>query len=234
MYKRILIKLSGEILQNKTKTKNNQINLILEEIANLKKNNYEIIIVLGAGNIWRYEDNKDKNIERTTSDYIGMLGTIMNAAVFNSLLKKHQIKNKIYSPLHIPQLTNLYTQRKVIRAIEQNNIIICAGGTGNPFFTTDSAAALRALELNCDVIIKATKVDGVYDQDPLKNKNAKKYDQISFTEVIQKNIKVMDQTAFSLCKNGNIPIIVLNMTKKNAIINALQGKKEGTFVGNIK
>ena len=231
MFKRLLIKISGEALQSsKNNIDNQQLILLSQEINELKKQQHEIVIVLGAGNIWRYKDNLKSKIQRTTSDYMGMLGTVMNSVALQSILEFNQIASRVCSALNIPQLAESYIKRKALRHLDKGRVVICAGGTGNPFFTTDSAASLRALELNCDVIIKATKVDGVYDQDPVKNPSAIKYDKLSFTKAIQKNINIMDQTAFSLCKEGNMPIIVLNMTQKGNILKAAQKKQVGTLV----
>lgn len=232
MYKRILLKISGEALQgpegfgidNKALTK------LAQEVKTVKDAGHDIIIVLGAGNIWRYKDTTDSGIERTTSDYMGMLGTIMNAVAMQSALGTIKVESRVCSAIQIPQLAEPYLKNRALRHLEKGRVVFCAGGTGNPYFTTDSAAALRALELNCDVIIKATKVDGVYDSDPRKNPNAKKYDKVSFHEVIEKDIQVMDQTAFSLCKDGGMPIIVLNMDEDKSILRAAQGEKIGTLV----
>ncbi len=232
MYKRVLIKISGEALGN-DKGDNlctEKLKSIAEEFIDLKKAGHEVVIVLGAGNIWRFRDNTDSGIDRTSSDYMGMLATIMNSVALQSAIEHQGVESRVCSAIHVPQLAEPYIKRRATRHLEKGRIVICAGGTGNPFFTTDSAAALRASELNCDAIIKATKVDGVYDSDPMKNKNAKKYDSVSFDEVIEKNIKVMDQTAFSLCKEKNIPIIVLNMSNKGDIVKAAKGEKIGTIV----
>lgn len=232
MYKRVLLKISGEALQGPEGfgIDSHGLQKIAKEVAKLKKAGHEIVIVLGAGNIWRYKDTTDSGIERTTSDYMGMLGTIMNAVAMQSALEKAGIASRVCSAIQIPQLAEPYIKRRAMRHLEKGRVVFCAGGTGNPYFTTDSAAALRALELNCDAIIKATKVDGVYDSDPRKNPNAKKYETVSFHEVIEKDIQVMDQTAFSLCKDGNMPIIVLNMDEENSILKASQGEKIGTLV----
>ena len=232
MYKRILIKISGEALQGPEGFGIDSAGLtkLAKELKQVEKAGHEIIIVLGAGNIWRYKDTTDSGIERTTSDYMGMLGTIMNAVAMQSALEKQGVESRVCSAIQIPQLAEPYLKRRAIRHLEKGRVVFCAGGTGNPFFTTDSASALRALELNCDAIIKATKVDGVYDSDPMKNPDAKKYDKVSFQEVIEQDIKVMDQTAFSLCKDGNMPIIVLNMDEEGSILKAAKGESIGTLV----
>ncbi len=227
-----MIKISGEVLgdshghgiDTKALTK------IAKELVGLNKHKIQIVVVNGGGNIWRYRDTKNSGIERTTSDYMGMMATIMNGVALQSAIEKNGAHSRVATALDLPQIAEPYIRRRVIRHLEKNRIVICAGGTGNPYFTTDTAAALRAVELGCDVILKATKVDGVYTADPMKDKKAKKYKKLSYNEAIEKNLQVMDQTAFSLCRESKMKIIVFNMHKKNAILNAAQGKDIGTIV----
>lgn len=231
-YKRIMIKISGEVLGDASghgiDTK--ALNKIAKELVDLNKHKIQIVVVNGGGNIWRYRDTKNSGIERTTSDYMGMMATIMNGVALQSAIEKNGAHSRVATALDLPQIAEPYIRRRVIRHLEKNRIVICAGGTGNPYFTTDTAAALRAVELDCDVILKATKVDGVYTADPLKDKKAKKYKKLSYSEAIEKNLQVMDQTAFSLCRESKMKIVVFNMHKKDAILHAAQGKDIGTLV----
>ena len=231
-YKRIMLKISGESMGNK---KGEGIDVealtrIAKEIVKVHKAGIEVAIVVGGGNIWRYRDTKKAGIERTTSDYMGMMATIMNGVALQSAIEKLGVHCRVATSLDLPQIAEPYIRRRAIRHLEKKRIVICGGGTGNPYFTTDTAAALRATELTCDVILKATKVDGVYDADPEKVKGAKKYDKLSFDEAIAKNLQIMDQTAFSLCRESKMKILVFNMHKPNAILEAAKGKKVGTLV----
>ena len=231
-YKRIMLKISGEVLGDEkgqgidTKA----LNKIAKEIVNLNKHKIEVVVVNGGGNIWRYRDTKDAGIERTTSDYMGMMATIMNGVALQSAVERLGVFCRVCTSLDLPQIAEPYIRRRAIRHLEKKRVVICAGGTGNPYFTTDTAAALRAVELGCDVVLKATKVDGVYTSDPEKDKKAKRYTTLSYDEAIQKNLKVLDQTAFSLCRESKLNIVVFNMHKKDAILKAAQGEKIGTLV----
>lgn len=233
-YKRILLKLSGEAFSENGNWGFNfkRLHDIAKQIIEVSKQGIEVVVVVGAGNIWRYKDTRDSGIERTVSDAMGMLATIMNSVALQSALEEQGAVTRVSSAIDVPQLAEPYIRRRVERHLEKNRIVICAGGTGNPYFTTDSAAALRALELECDVLLKASKVDGVYDSDPNKNKKAKKYSELTFQEAIEKNLKVLDQAAFSLCRDQNLPIIVFNFEKKGALLDAATGKKIGTVVHN--
>ncbi|MFH1012850.1 MAG: UMP kinase [Candidatus Peregrinibacteria bacterium] len=231
-YKRIMLKISGEVLGNK---KGDGIDLkalnkIAHEIVQVSQKQVQIAVVVGGGNIWRYRDTKDAGIERTTSDYMGMMGTIMNGVALQSAIEKLGVHSRVATALDLPQIAEPYIRRRALRHLEKGRVVICAGGTGNPYFTTDTAAALRAVELNCDIILKATKVDGVYTADPEKNKKAKLYKTINYDEAIEKNLQVMDQTAFSLCRESKMKILVFNMHKKDAILHAATGKTIGTLV----
>lgn len=227
-----MLKISGEVLGNE---KGQGINVealdkIAKEIVKVAKEGIEIAIVCGGGNIWRYRDTKKAGIERTTSDYMGMMATIMNGVALQSAIEKQGVHSRVATSLDLPQIAEPYIRRRAIRHLEKKRVVICAGGTGNPYFTTDTAAALRAKELECDILLKATKVDGVYDADPEKVKGAKKYSVLSFQEAIEKNLQIMDQTAFSLCRENNMKILVFNMHKKDAILHAAKGRNIGTLV----
>jgi len=231
-YKRIMLKLSGEALSKKDGFGLNHDVLIkiAKQIQEVSKKGIQVVIVIGGGNIWRYRDTKESGIERTASDAMGMLATIMNGVGLQSALESLGAFTRVCSAINVPQLAEPYLRRRAIRHLEKNRIVICAGGTGNPYFTTDSAAALRALELSCDALLKATNVDGVYDKDPNKSKNAKLYKNIKYDEAIKKNLKVMDQAAFSLCRDQKLPIRVFNLDKKGAMLKAATGKNVGTLV----
>lgn len=231
-YKRIMLKISGEVLGHKggEGIDPEALTKIAKEIVKVAEAGIEIAIVCGGGNIWRYRDTKKAGIERTTSDYMGMMATIMNGVALQSAIENLGVHSRVATSLDLPQIAEPYIRRRAIRHLEKKRVVICAGGTGNPFFTTDTAAALRARELECDILLKATKVDGVYDADPEKVKGAKRYDSLSFQEAIEKNLQVLDQTAFSLCRESGMKILVFNMHKKDAILEASKGKKIGTLV----
>jgi len=200
------------------------INSIAREIKSVAKNNYEICLVIGGGNIFRGIKGASDGIDRSTSDYMGMLATVMNALSLQSCLEKIDLPTRVQTAISMSQIAEPYIKRKAVRHLEKNRIVIFAAGTGNPFFSTDTAAALRASEMSCSLIIKATKVDGIYDSDPLKNKNAKLIKKLSYSDVINKNLRIMDLTAISLAKESNIPILVTNIFKSNSLISALKGK----------
>ena len=228
MKKRVLIKISGEALMGDLKfgidVKN--INNIAKEIKKVLNQQYQICLIIGGGNIFRGIKGASEGIDRSTSDYMGMLATVMNALSLQSSLEKIKIPTRVQSAISMSQVAEPYIRRKSIRHLEKNRIVIFAAGTGNPFFSTDTAASLRASELNCSLIIKATKVDGIYNKDPIKFPKAKLIKNISYNDVITKNLKVMDLTAISLAKESKIPILITNIFKKNSLINALNGKGE--------
>ena len=226
MNKRILLKLSGEALMGKSPygIEVSTINSISKEVKKVYQSGYQICIIIGGGNIFRGIKGASEGIDRSTSDYMGMLATVMNALSFQSCLEKINIPTRVQSAITMSQVAEPYIKRKAVRHLEKKRIVIFAAGTGNPFFSTDTAASLRASEMNCSLIIKATKVDGIYNKDPIKYKNAKLLKRISYNEVINNNLKVMDLTAISLAKESNIPIIVTNIFKKNSLISALKQK----------
>ena len=222
---RILIKISGEALLG-----NNQFGLdiktityIANEIKEVYKNNYEICLIIGGGNIFRGIQGASEGIDRSTSDYMGMLATVINALSMQSALEKIDVPTRVQSAISMSQIAEPYIRRKAIRHLEKRRIVIFAAGTGNPFFSTDTAAALRASEMNCRIIVKGTKVDGIYDKDPITNEDANFYKKISYLEVLNKNLRVMDSTAISLAKDSKIPIIITNLGTKNSILNAIRG-----------
>ncbi len=232
IYKRILLKLSGEILAGskgygidpqKAKYLANQIKSIHDLGVNIG-------LIIGAGNIFRGVNAAAKGMERVTGDYLGMLATIMNAIAVQDALEKENCETRTLSAINITQVAEPYIRRRALRHLEKNRIVIVAGGTGNPFFTTDSAAALRATELGAEIVIKGTKVDGIYDSDPMKNSDAVKYDSISYDKVIGDNLRVMDLTAITLCKENNLPIQVLNIQKSGCLKELILGANIGSKV----
>ena len=231
-YKRIMLKISGEALAGDKGfgVSHTTLQKIARRIQEVAEKKVQIAIVIGGGNIWRYRDTKASGIERTSSDAMGMLATVLNSVALQSALESLGCFTRVLSAVDIPQLAEPFIRRRAIRHLEKNRIIICAGGTGNPFFTTDSAAALRALELNCDILLKATNVNGVYDKDPKKSRSAKLYDELTYQEAIEKHLNVMDQAAFSLCADQNLPIRVFNFGKEGNLLKAVMGEKIGTLV----
>ena len=233
-FKRILLKLSGEALMGDDSFGINPdtVNKIVDEIKQVKLLEIEIAVVIGGGKFFRGAALGTAGMDRATADYMGMLATVMNALALQDAMKHAGLVSRVQSAINIDQVVEPYIRGKAIQYLEDKKIVIFAAGTGNPFFTTDTAAALRAMEISADIMIKATKVDGIYSSDPIKDKNAKLFSSISFDEVINKNLKVMDATAFTLCRDQQLPIAVFNIFKKNALNNVLVGKQEGTLVKN--
>jgi len=226
IHKRILLKISGESLMG---TSNygidvTTINKISNEIKKIYKLKYQICLIIGGGNIFRGIKGASEGIDRSTSDYMGMLATIMNALSLQSSLEKIKVPTRVQSAISMSQIAESYIRRRALRHLEKNRIVIFAAGTGNPFFSTDTAATLRASELDCSLIIKATKVNGIYDSDPNINPKAKLIKNISYNDVINKDLKVMDLTAVSLAKETKIPIFVTNIFKNNSLISVLKEK----------
>jgi len=232
-YKRILLKLSGEALLGKQSSGVDPevANFIAREIESVADLKVQICIVIGGGNIFRGMEASSQGMDRTSADYMGMLATVINSLALQSALEMRDIPTRVQSSIEMREIAEPFIQRRAMRHLDKGRIVIFAGGTGNPYFTTDTAASLRAMEINADVIMKATKVDGVYDSDPVKNKNAVMYKKISYIDVLTHNLKVMDATAISLCRDNNMPIIVFNMQKKGNIRRATCGEKIGTYVG---
>ncbi|MFC1538376.1 UMP kinase [Candidatus Latescibacterota bacterium] len=232
LYKRVLLKLSGEALAGEQKfgIVPEAIQPICQEIKKLHNTGVQIAIVIGGGNIFRGIKSSDRGMDRVTADYMGMLGTVINSLALQDSLEKIDIQARIMSSIPIVELSEPFIRRKAMGYLKKGQIVIFAGGTGNPFFSTDTAASLRAAQINAEVIFKGTKVDGVYDSDPVTNPNAKKFDVISFNEVISRGLKVMDTTAIAMCKDNGIPITVFNLTKVDALLRCANGEPEGTIV----
>ena len=233
-YRRVLLKLSGEALLGDESygIDPNVIERIAREIAVLCQEGAEIAIVIGGGNIFRGTGLAAAGIDRVTGDHMGMLATIMNSLAMQDALERVQLHARVMSALKINQVCEDYIRRRAVRHLEKGRVVVLAAGTGNPFFTTDSAASLRAIEIGAELLIKATKVDGVYSSDPVKNKNAVRYESLNYDEVIERKLGVMDTTAVVLCRDNQMPLRVLAMTKPGSLLNAARGENEGTLVSN--
>lgn len=232
-YKRILLKLSGEALMGDKGygIDSSTVDFMAEEIRKVVDMGVEVAIVIGGGNIFRGVEASVKGMERASADYMGMLATVINALALQNALEKHGVPTRVQSAIEMRELAESYIRRRAIRHLEKGRAVIFAAGTGNPYFTTDTAAALRAMEIGAEVILKATKVDGVYSSDPIKNLKAKKYNTVSYIEVLKKGLGVMDSTAISLCMDNSLPIVVFNLRGKGNIKKVVEGKKIGTLVG---
>ncbi len=230
-YSRILLKISGEALMgdNAYGIDSVTVNYIASEIRGIAKK-IQLAIVIGGGNIFRGVESSVRGIERVSADYMGMLATVINALALQNALERIGIHTRVQSAIEMQQLAEPYIRRRAIRHLEKGRIVIFAAGTGNPYFTTDTAAALRAMEIGAEVIIKATKVDGIYSSDPMKDPKAKRYRSISYIDVLKRGLAVMDSTAISLCMDNNLPIIVFNMRTKGNIRKIIEGKRIGTLV----
>jgi uridylate kinase len=233
-YKRILLKLSGESLMGEKQfgIDNIRINSYARQIKEIKALGIEIAIVIGGGNIFRGVQAEEGGMDRTHGDYMGMLATMINSMALQSALESNGVMTRLQSAIEMKEIAEPFVRRKAVRHLEKGRVVIFGAGTGNPFFTTDSAASLRAIEINADVILKGTRVEGIYTADPEKDKNATKYDHITFDSVYSKSLNVMDLTAFTLCKENNLPIIVFNMDKPGNLLKLLKGEKIGTLVSN--
>ncbi len=231
-YKRILIKLSGEVLLGDDDFGINQGTLewIANEIKHLKESGVEIALVIGGGNIIRGQGLAQDGMQRVTADQMGMLATVINALAIQDALERNGMFARVMSAIKINEVCEDFIRRRAVRHLEKGRIVVLAAGTGNPFFTTDSAASLRSIEIDAELLIKATKVDGIYDSDPKLSNQAKLIDKISYDDVLSKKLKVMDATAIVLCRDNYMPLRVLNMMKKNAFLDAVCGKDIGTFV----
>ena len=229
---RILLKLSGEALMGDDSygIKLSVVDRIAMDIKNLSKKKINICIVIGGGNIFRGLAASADGMDRAQADYMGMLATVLNSLALQNALEKINIDTRVMSALPIQSICETYIRRRAIRHMEKDRIVICAAGTGNPYFSTDTAAALRAAELTCDVIYKATQVDGIYNKDPKKFKNAKKYDKITYKKYLNDNLKVMDSSAISVAKDNNIPIIVFSISEKDCLIKTYAGKNMSTEI----
>lgn len=232
-YSRVLLKFSGEAMQGKGTygIEPEAVGTIARHIRLLNETGVQLSIVIGGGNIYRgLAKAESDGIERTTADYMGMLGTVINGMALQNALEKSGVTTRLMTAFDIERIAEPYIRRRAVRHLEKGRVVIFAAGTGNPYFSTDTAAALRAKEIGAEVIIKATKVDGVYSADPMKDPAAVKYDQLQYIEVLNKRLKVMDATAISLCMENNLPIIVLNMWQEGNLMKAIQGEKVGTIV----
>src|SRR5665811_605894 len=232
-YKRILLKISGESLKSHESSAGIDFKVmgrIALEIKEASDSGVEIAIVIGGGNFWRGAAASELGMERAAADYIGMILTVMNAVALQDALEKKGATTRVLSAITMQEIAESFIRRRDVRHLEKKRVVIFAGGTGNPYFSTDTAAALRALEINAEIIFKATRVDGVYDKDPLKFKDAVKYKELTYLDVIKKGLKVLDSTATTLCMDNNIPIVVFDITKHGNIKNSILGEKIGTII----
>ncbi len=231
-YHRILLKLSGEALAGPEGFGIDplQAEAIAGRVQEVHQMGVEVAIVIGAGNLWRGKQGLDRGMDRATADYMGMLATVMNALALMDALERRNVYTRVQSAIEMRSVAEPYIRRRAIRHLEKQRVVILSAGTGNPYFSTDTAAALRAMEIDADVLIKATKVDGVYDSDPKKNAKAKKFDQLTYIEVLNRRLEVMDSTAIPLCMENNLPILVLNLWDPRALERALRGEQVGTLV----
>ncbi len=231
-YKRILLKLSGEALMgdNQYGIDAGRIEQYAREIRLIKDEGIEIAIVIGGGNIYRGVDAERTGIDRVQGDYMGMLATVINAMALQSILEKNGMYTRLMSGIKMEQVCEPFIKRKAVRHLEKGRIVIFGAGIGNPYFTTDSTASLRAIEMQADVVLKGTRVDGVYTADPEKNADATKYTTLSFQEAYEKGLKIMDMTAFTLCQENDLPIIVFNMNKSGNLLSIVKGEEVGTLI----
>jgi uridylate kinase len=231
-YRRILLKLSGEALAGEVGygIDPRKAEDIASRIQAVKDLGVDVAIVIGAGNLWRGRIGLERGMDRATADYMGMLGTMMNALALMDAMERRGMVTRVQSAVEMHAVAEPYIRRRAIRHLEKGRVVILGGGTGNPYFSTDTAAALRAMEIDADVLIKATKVDGVYDKDPLLNSDAVRFDHLSYMETINRRLEVMDSTAISLCMDNNLPILVINLWEPDDLRQALYGKQVGTLV----
>ena len=231
-YKRILLKLSGELIAGPSGfgIDVDEAESIARRVKEVYDMGVEIAVVIGAGNLWRGKQGLERGMDRSTADYMGMLGTVMNSMALMDAMERIGVFTRVMTAIEMRAVAEPYIRRRAIRHLEKGRVVIFGAGTGNPFFSTDTAAALRASEIDANVVIKATKVDGVYDSDPKKNPDAKQFDQLKYIEVLNRRLEVMDSTAVTLCMENNLPILVLNLWDLQALMSALKGDKVGTLV----
>jgi len=232
-YKRIVLKISGEALQNKKKNLNHDpeiLAMVADQFKQMLSMGAEIAVVVGGGNIFRGLAGANSGTDRTTGDYMGMLATVINAMALQNALENEGIQTRVMTAIAMPAIAEPFIRRKAVRHLEKGRVVIFGAGTGNPYFTTDSAAALRASEIDADVLMKATKVDGIYTADPVKDPTAERFETISYQGALSKQLKVMDAAAFSLCMENDIPIVVFDFFKKNGMVDVFKGKDSGTLV----
>lgn len=232
VYKRMLLKLSGEALMGEQEfgIESQAIETYAKQIKEVYDMGIDIAIVIGGGNIFRGLSGSDQGIDRVTGDHMGMLATVINSLALQNAIEKLGVPTRVQTAIDMPKIAEPFIKRRAIRHLEKNRVVIFGAGTGNPYFTTDTAAALRAIEIDADVVVKATKVDGIYDKDPKKFDDAVKYDVVTYDECLAKNLKVMDATAISLCRENNLPILVFNLLEEGNLRKVITGEKIGTKV----
>ena len=235
-YQRILLKLSGEALGlgPGSGLDAETVRRIAKEVKRVRDLGVEVALVVGGGNFWRGADAAATGIDRATADYVGMLATVMNSLVLQDAMEKLGMDTRVQTAIEMPPVAEPFIRRRAERHLEKGRVVILAAGSGNPFFSTDTAAALRSVELNAQVLLKATKVDGVYDDDPMRNPNARKFDELSYMCALNMGLKVMDSTALSLCKDNHMPIVVFNMNQPGALEGIMHGEKYGTLVHDME
>ncbi|WP_167631650.1 UMP kinase [Mariprofundus ferrooxydans] len=231
-YKRVLLKLSGEVLMGDTAfgIDTNTINRLAKELIEVQQSGIELAIVIGGGNIFRGMSGTASGMDRASADYMGMLATMMNSIALQDAIERQGATVRVISALHIKEIAEPYIRRRAVRHLEKGRILVFAAGTGNPYFTTDTAASLRAMEIQADAVLKGTKVDGVYTSDPAKDPSAKRYETLTFTEALAKRLGVMDATAMSLCRDNHMPIVVFDVTTPGQLLKAISGEAVGTLV----
>ena len=231
-YKRVLLKISGEALEGKQDLGIDPVEVrsIAEQIKEIKNLGVEVAVVVGGGNLFRGHAAAERGMDRSTADYMGMLATVINSLALQDALEKINVHTRVLTAIEMQEIAEPYIRRRAMRHLEKGRVVIFAGGTGNPYFTTDTTAALRAIEINADAILKATKVDGVFSADPKIDRNAKKYDRLQYLQVLKRRLKVMDATAISLCMDNRLPIVVFNLLKPGNIKRVIMGQKIGTRV----
>ena len=233
-YKRILLKMSGEVLMGDREfgLDSDTVKRVALDIKNVVDSGVQVCVVVGAGNIFRGVSGASAGMDRTTADYMGMLGIVINALALQNALEHLDVQTRVQSAIRMDSICEPYIRRRAMRHMEKGRVVIFAAGTGNPYFTTDTAGALRATEMDCDAIFKGTKVDGVYSEDPIKNPNAKRFDQITFMDVLTKDLKVMDATAISLARENNIPIVIFSVKEEGSFSKAVRAEGKFTIVTN--
>lgn len=232
VYKRILIKISGELLAGEEGfgIKPLILKQVAEDLKKLTDLGVQVALVIGGGNIFRGLKASHEGMDRVSSDHMGMLATCINALALQNILEQNKVVTRVLSAIEISDMAEPYIHRRALRHLEKNRLLIFSGGTGNPYFSTDTAAALRAMEISADVLLKATKVDGVFDKDPIKNKDSVQFKQISYTDILKKNLKIMDGAAVSLCRDNKMPLIAFNLKKKGNLVRVVCGEKIGTLI----
>ena len=235
-YQRILLKLSGEALcpRQGYGIDAETVRSIATEIKRVHDLEIEVAVVIGGGNIWRGADAASTGIDRATADYMGMLATVMNSLAMQDAMEKLGMVTRVQTAIEMPPIAEPFIRRRAVRHLEKGRVVVLAAGSGNPFFTTDTAAALRAVELNAQILLKATKVDGVYDDDPMRNPKARKFEELSYMRALNMGLKVMDSTALSLCKDNHLPIVVFNLNQPGALESIMHGEKCGTLVHDME